>query len=937
MMASDAADTTAGEARLRRVLETLGSVYGDEAVDIEFSDELRVEENNTWRSNTASHKFVLPARAGEYLDADLTRDAEYELLLDTLNHLTYCRRVDSWDRTESFGSAATRPEPLAAFVHRMVEHAHVTTARLSEFRGLTGAYARRMEATFDEEPRVDRLRQDAALLEGLRELAYTGQVAGLDDAPETVRGTLAYAATELDRVRDPRADAELRDEVAERVLRTLSNRMYRPQTAERHLRNDLDLPFQDTLTLLPDVEDDANATDDSDESDILEWVLVLPMFPPMFALQLLGYEDALESFYTPLPEGPYRLLLLLYPLLLPVFVVWGVVRAVASRTGYWDAIAGAGSRCWVRAQRSVAWLRDGSRTLSDRLRAGIASGGVRIAEAVNNRLPGDRGSVVTAYVVPFALPYELVELLLGEEPVADFLDPITDRNPSNRVIAALYMLVLPPLAGLLFPVFLLWLLVRGIALAVGLWDRLTATVSRLARGVAAAPRRVAGAIRLVPALLVGALTLLAARIREWWNRTAYATRRGLRRARGDDWRRNLPDDLDEDRLADRAGPDTDADREFRDGDQKPVDGDEGPSNTGPDVATGDDEAGDGATRSEPEAVGASGHDDAEAGSLDESEADETTERLLADADRRSTSSRGEVTVVEVEYEDADGTVIDEALGDLSALDRRTKSELQSLRADRDERIGSGGDPGAVFDAMHERGLDETIRELLAQFPPEERRKVRGETGQRLDLQAVARSAGGRLPNEGVFTRRQHTDTGSRCIGVATDLSGSMDQFEAKVALAALASAADLLRDEFLAVSFPGSDRPASLLTGPNEPFDPDHLSAVETGGGTPLAAGIQEGRRLLKAADADELVLLVVTDGRPRDGLPDGESPEADTRSQIEHCRRDGITVVGVGVDSGSKMNSLFGEDAHVEVEDEAFADRLLDVYREQLLRTQLR
>lgn len=127
------------------------------------------------------------------------------------------------------------------------------------------------------------------------------------------------------------------------------------------------------------------------------------------------------------------------------------------------------------------------------------------------------------------------------------------------------------------------------------------------------------------------------------------------------------------------------------------------------------------------------------------------------------------------------------------------------------------------------------------------------------------------------------------------------------------------------------------MTGPNEPFDPDHLSAVETGGGTPLAAGIQEGRRLLKAADADERVLLVVTDGRPRDGLPDGESPEADTRSQIEHCRRDGITVVGVGVDSGSKMNSLFGEDAHVEVEDEAFADRLLDVYREQLLRTQLR
>jgi Mg-chelatase subunit ChlD len=313
---------------------------------------------------------------------------------------------------------------------------------------------------------------------------------------------------------------------------------------------------------------------------------------------------------------------------------------------------------------------------------------------------------------------------------------------------------------------------------------------------------------------------------------------------------------------------------------------------------------------------------------------DVTQQLLADADRRSTSSRGEVSVVDVEYTDSDGTVLDDALSDLASLDRRTSSELQGLRADRDQRIGTHDDGEAVLEAMHDRGLDETIRELFGQFPPEERRDVQATTGHRLDLSAVARSAGGRLPNDGLFAQRRRTETGERCLGVAIDLSGSMDGFEAKLALAALASAADLLGDEFVAAGFRRGDRSTPLVTGPNEPFDPEHLSSVGTGGGTPLAAGIRETRRLVKAANANERVLLVVTDGAPNVGLPDGSGAMSDTRSQIERCRRDGVAVVGIGVDASDRMADLFGDDSYVEVEDREFADRLLDVYRTQLRRT---
>lgn len=975
-MATDGESTDAGTSRIRRVLESLGSVYGDDAVVIDFDDELRVDADRSQRGKGPSHEFVLPARAGEYLEADLSRDEEYELLLDTLNHLSYCRDAESWDRTESFAAKASEPEPLAVFVHRMVEHAHVTTARLSEYRGLAGAYALRMEATFDDPSRVDDLRQDAALLEGLRELAYTGQVAGLESTSENVRGTLSYAATELDRVRDPGASAELRDEVADRLLRTLVDRMYRPRTAERHLQEELDLPFQDNPAFVRDAE--ADAPEDSDEvtgvRDVVELAALVPMFPVIFAASPFGYEDALESFYKPFPDGPFGLFFLLYPLLLPIFVVWGMLRSVTSRFGYWEPVVDNALGCWNSVADSVAGATTRFRTVLrgrteqfrtalgkgfERSRHALASGGQRVwsgiasgtgtaAGAVNARLPGDReldvDSLILVYFLPFLIPYLLFQFVLGEKPVDAFVDPIIDWDPPGDLVAGLYTMVLPPLLGVLVPVFLVWLTVRAIALTLGIWENVVVQAKALWQGAVATPRRVlsavSGALRRTPVLIGAVLATLAQLLWRWWHWLAYTVRRGLRRARGDDWRQNLPENLEEDRLAEQLGGQDD---EL--GEQDRTDEEQQRSTTHePAIGESDDdcEAGGSTTEghawADEEGESKKSEDGADTGAKStiptNANREDLTEVLLADAERRSTSTRGEVRVVEVEYEKKDDTVLNDALSELGSLDRRTNSELQGLRADRDERIGTQDDADEVLDAMRERGLDETIRELLGEFPPEERREVQAQTGHRLDLSAVARSAGGRLPNDGLFARRRHVETGSRAIGVSIDLSGSMDGFEATVALAAVAVAAELLGDEFLATGFHGTDPSLPLVTGPNEPFEPAHLSSIETGGSTPLAAGVREGRRLLKAANANEQVLLVVTDGAPTVGLPGGSGPKADARSEIERCRQDGIAVVGVGVDTAGRIADLFGSDAYVEANDESFADRLLEVYRSQLHQT---
>jgi Mg-chelatase subunit ChlD len=904
----EAGDERAGRARLKRVLDSLGTTYTDQEVEIQFGDTVGLDEDSgySYRSDVdpSTPTFVLPADVSAYLDADLDRNAEYEILLDTLNHLSICERTDSWDRTERFVRSTDGSESLAAFVHRMVEHAFVTATRLSEYRGLAGAYSQRMTTLFGGDESVSELSQDAALVAGLRQLAYTGRVNGIDTAPDGVRGPLSYAAAELARVREPGVDPEERDEVAGRILEAVTDRLYRPRTAERHLDEHMELPFQEFGTVLPDregpkVDDQSRATEADDSLSPLGLLVLLPFLPIIY----LGYEDTLKTFFTPFPDGPYDLGIVCYPLFLPVFLLWALTRGVTRRLGVWEQFVDAGEWTYAVVTDTVGYVSGAIGAGRD----GVSAARERLGDAINRRLPGERtlsfDQLYSAYTIPAVFPYILIDERFGDDELFDsffwWLPAVEDG-----VAEKLFLLGAPVLLVLLFPVFLLWLLAR----VLGLWSWFVTEARSLRDWLARVARQ--WRRRLDPKRLLRRLRSALERLR---SRLAYAARRGVRRLRGDDWRSSLPEDVE----ADRVERHLQTAMEGAEGGRI----DEGDADEANDAARGDE-------RSSQEFVESAPDEPA----LDEGD---LSERLLAGSTELTAESPGEVSVVSVADEDADGSVLDDALRDLSRLERCTTGELRTRRAERDERMNGRDGSEAVFEAMRERGLDETIHELFARFPPEERRERRARTGHAVDTRAVAETAGGRLgQGDGLFRRRHHTETGTRCIGVAIDLSGSMDEFEAKVALAALASATAMLDDVVVATGFHGSERNVPLVTGPNEPFEPAHLSSIESGGSTPLASGVREARRVLKASTANERNLLVITDGSPNVPLDEGGDASADAKAEIEHCRRDDIAVVGIGLGTKYGMADLFGEDGYVVVNDNGFADRLLEVYRNQILQT---
>jgi hypothetical protein len=578
----------------------------------------------------------------------------------------------------------------------MVEHAFVTATRLSEYRGLAGAYSNRMHALAagDESTRrVDALAHDAALVEGLRQLSYTGRAAGIDAAHEGIRGPLSYAAAELAQIREPGTSPEERDAVAERLLETFRDRLYRPVTAERHIEEEMDLPFQSFGTVVPNREGpvvDDSATDDEEEDDstsLLGLLVWLPFWLPFLPIILAGYDDTLETFFEPFPDGPYELAHRGYPLLLPAFLLWALTRAVTRRLGVWESLADAGRGAYDVVSVGADWCRDAVGTVRE-----------RVGGAMNPALPGEweltASTLFAGIGALFLLPYEVVTWPYDGDPFDDFYwwaSPLMNRlGELSSVLVGMVLLVV------LFPVFVLWLFARTVARTVGVWDRIVAGARNVwERGVRDTWERGVRLVRRLRRLLdpTRILDWLRSTWRRLWNRLAYATRRGVRRARGDDWRSSLPSTADPERI--ERGLET-AVEEMA-------------------TATEGSQAPDASASSERAS-------DADADVDTEIAATDLSERLLAGSSDLTTESPGDVSVVSVGEDANEESVLDDALRDLSRLDRCTTSELQARRAARDERTSVTGASEAVFEAMRERGLDETIHELFAHFPPEERRE-----------------------------------------------------------------------------------------------------------------------------------------------------------------------------------------------------------------------
>lgn len=120
----------------------------------------------------------------------------------------------------------------------------------------------------------------------------------------------------------------------------------------------------------------------------------------------------------------------------------------------------------------------------------------------------------------------------------------------------------------------------------------------------------------------------------------------------------------------------------------------------------------------------------------------------------------------------------------------------------------------------------------------------------------------------------------------------------------------------------------NVFKGFNESFPvcKARLAGLMTGGGTPLADGIQYGWEGLRTRREKRRVMFVITDGEPNDGH------EEVMRWQIRNARREGILIVGVGVGYDARyVNNVFDDAIWADTFDKIpplLISKLTDIYR---------
>jgi uncharacterized ParB-like nuclease family protein len=180
--------------------------------------------------------------------------------------------------------------------------------------------------------------------------------------------------------------------------------------------------------------------------------------------------------------------------------------------------------------------------------------------------------------------------------------------------------------------------------------------------------------------------------------------------------------------------------------------------------------------------------------------------------------------------------------------------------------------------------------------------------------------------------------------VALDMSGSMNERKAKVAIGALYAATEIIGDSFVASAFLTSGRRGGsdsiftpLITGPDEDFMWSHLDGLTTDDMTPTASGVLDGTNLLQAASRPEKVLVVITDGKPNrapDGGSHGNKALDSAASAVQQARAQGVKVIGLAVGSNineGNLKAMFGQQDYIRVDEDNLAGALLEIYRRQM------
>ncbi len=403
------------------------------------------------------------------------------------------------------------------------------------------------------------------------------------------------------------------------------------------------------------------------------------------------------------------------------------------------------------------------------------------------------------------------------------------------------------------------------------------------------------------------------------------------------------DDSDGDQQGDGGQQDTDTQQEGDDGANADSDSDA-------DSEGNEDGEGDDGTESASD-DGDSNGDDGDAADDDDGmdgvpDKYEDDLRDMMEADEQDSTGRRADVDDKQDYQDG-SEFGDRVSNRVRAAENAPTTDIDQRKADRDDRIGSQRVKVTAQEVRNEykmQRLANDFEDAFRDFKFAEDEVERYDYGEYANIDGVIRR------KCGDFTAPQYKETqpaelGDRLLVVVADASGSMDELQLKLSLLGLATAAEQIRDKIAIIAYSKNyDDYTQLVTAPHEEFRDEHLDSFRTGSRTPTPYGIRDARSLTNKITHREPVIIVVTDGKANEPIANSWDSSKESKrgvarresaEQVTAATQEGCPVIGIGVGddvNDQYMSEIF--DDHVHTDMAGLADKLADVYEDQLRET---
>ncbi|WP_458208592.1 hypothetical protein [Haladaptatus sp. NG-SE-30] len=214
---------------LRNLLETLSSVHTDgNRLDVVFADRSFVVDEDTVAVSTEIDASV-----------ELCEANELRFVVDTLSHQAWRIRTGARNEFKEFVRDYPTAPHVAGVVRSLVENVYVDKQRTDEFKGLRRTVAFKADIVMDDDnqhPPLDTLPREAALVEGVCQLALSGHTKGIAAVDDGVRAFLDQTRRHLIEARCEH-DASRRRKRARRVTDALLSRVAIPKIADEYAKD----------------------------------------------------------------------------------------------------------------------------------------------------------------------------------------------------------------------------------------------------------------------------------------------------------------------------------------------------------------------------------------------------------------------------------------------------------------------------------------------------------------------------------------------------------------------------------------------------------------------------------------------------------------------------------------------------------------------------